>query len=360
MRKFFLASLKGRLGGKFFSFKFIRTIIVFLFLFFFTLFVFVFFWQFFKHSKTAYYFLTADTSSLESFRNRTNILLLGIGGQSHEASDLTDTIIFISFEKTTADTFMVSIPRDIWLDSYQAKINALYSLGEAKSKDAGFAFIKDAIYQILNQPIHYVALIDFEGFVKLIDLLGGIEVKVERAFDDYYYPISGKELDPCGGDPEYKCRYEHIHFDAGKQIMDGETALKFVRSRNAEGEEGTDFSRSQRQQKVILALIKKIFSLNIIFNQAKIKEIKEAIAYNLKFDTQFSQEEIAAFLTIFWNFVKNKNEIRTVNLDYGDNEGPGFLYHPLIHYSGQWVLLPRNNNWQEVHKYLEEKIFKGY
>lgn len=313
-----------------------------------------------KGPRLAFSLLTANTSSLDSHNNRTNLLILGISGGDHQGNDLTDTMIFVSIDKSSADTVMLSLPRDIWLDSLQAKINTAYHYGEEKRKGGGFVLAKDAVYEVLNQPIHYVLLIDFEGFVKIVDLLEGLEIKVDRSFDDYKYPIAGRENDDCDGDPEYKCRYEHIHFDAGLQHMDGKTALKFVRSRNAEGEEGTDFARSQRQQKVILALKNKVFSYRTLLNPKKIMELKKALGDHIKFDTQFNEDQITAFLSLFLRFVKNKKQIRTITLDYGDEENLGFLYSPPVSQYGQWVLIPRAGDWKEVQKYVKEKIEKGY
>jgi LCP family protein required for cell wall assembly len=310
--------------------------------------------------KMAFSLLSADTASLDVYNNRVNLLILGIGGKGHEELDLTDTIIFASIDRTTADAAMFSVPRDIWLDSLKTKINATYHYGEEKAAGGGFVLMKDAVYQILNQPIHYAILIDFEGFVQIIDLLGGVKIKVDRSFDDYKYPIPGKGRDECGGDPEYKCRYEHLHFESGEQEMNGETALKFVRSRNAEGEEGTDFARSKRQQKVILAVAKKLFSYQVLLSPTKIMELKKTFGDHVKFDNQFNEEQITAFLSLFLRFKKNKNEIRTISLDAGDEDSPGFLYNPAIHESNQWVLIPRAEDWSEVQKYVEEKIYKGY
>lgn len=323
-----------------------------------------FFWKliknFFIGPKVAYSLLTADTSSLDSHNDRVNLLILGIGGQEHEGIDLTDTMIFASIDKKTADTVMLSLPRDIWVEPLKSKINALYHYGEEKETGGGFILTKDAVYQILDQPIHYAVLIDFEGFVKLVDLLGGVEIKVDRAFDDFKYPIPGKENDLCNGDQEYQCRYEHLRFEAGVQKMDGQTALKFVRSRNAEGEEGTDFARSQRQQKIIVALAKRVFSYQTLLNPQKIFELKQAFGDHVKFDHQFNEDQITAFISLFLRFIRNKQEIRTINLDYGDEDGVGFLYHPLNHDSKQWVLIPRLDDWSEVQKYVAEKIYKGY
>ena len=310
--------------------------------------------------KMAFSLLTADTSSLDAYNNRTNILILGIGGEKHENLKLTDTIIFTSIDKTNADTVMLSLPRDIWLESLKTKVNTVYHYGEEKKEGGGFDLSKETVSQILNQPIHYAVIIDFEGFIKAIDLLDGIEVKIDRSFDDYKYPVPGKERDECDGDLEYKCRYEHLHFDAGQKHMNGETALKFVRSRNAEGEEGTDFARSQRQQKVIKALAQKLFSYQTLLNPGKIMELKKTFGGHVKFDTQFNEDQITAFLSLFLRFVRNKNEIRTISLDYGDEDSPGFLYNPPIEEYKQWVLIPRAKDWQEIQKYVEEKIYKGY
>ena len=69
--------------------------------------------------------LTADTSSLASYNNRTNLLILGIGGGNHETIDLTDTIIFASIDRGSGDTVMLSIPRDLWIEPLQTKINEI-------------------------------------------------------------------------------------------------------------------------------------------------------------------------------------------------------------------------------------------
>lgn len=313
-----------------------------------------------KGPKLAFSLLTADTSSLESHNNRTNLLILGASGSQSKTDDLTDTMIFVSIDRASADVVMLSIPRDIWLDSLQAKINTAYHYGEKRKKGGGFVLAKDAAYEVFNQPIHYGILIDFEGFVKIIDLLGGLDIKVDRSFDDYKYPIAGKENDDCNGDSEYKCRYEHLHFDTGWQQMNGQLALKFVRSRNAEGEEGTDFARSQRQRKVILALKDKIFSAKVLLNPKKVIELKKTFGNHLIYDTQFNEEQITAFLSLFLRFVKNKNQIRTISLDIGDEDSPGFLYNPPLKEYDQWVLIPRTEDWNEIQRYVEEKIYKGY
>ena len=190
---------------------------------------------------------------LKNQNSRTNFLALGIRGYDANDSDLTDTIIFASLDKKTKKATLISIPRDLWVNDLQAKVNAAYHYG-------GFDLAKKTFAEILDQKIDYMVVVNFESFGKIVDVLGGVTVNVQKTFDDYKYPIAGKEDDLCDGDREFKCRYEHLHFDAELQNMDGQTALKYVRSRNAEGEEGTDFSRTARQQQLILGLKQKIMT----------------------------------------------------------------------------------------------------
>src|SRR5690606_21863522 len=123
--------------------------------------------------------------------------------------------------------------------------------------------------------------LDFDGFTEVIDILGGVEVEVEKTFTDKKFPIPGREEDTCGltagpgqEEPEYLCRYETITFEKGVQMMDGKTALKFARSRHSEDpEEGNDLARGRRQQKVILAIKNKMLSGEIISSPSKLSQL---------------------------------------------------------------------------------------
>ena len=108
---------------------------------------------------------------------------------------------------------------------------------------------------VLGIPIHYNVTINFEVFKQIVDTLGGIDVEIENTFTDSEYPIEGKEDDPVIAN-----RYETVTFTKGLEKMNGERALKYVRSRHGDGAEGTDFARSKRQQKVILAIKDKLMS----------------------------------------------------------------------------------------------------
>ena len=322
----------------------------------------IFFGNPIRGSKMVVSFLKDPEENLIYSDGRTNILLLGIGGQQQNGADLTDTIIFTSINIKTGDMAMVSIPRDIWLDSLMAKINTAYHYGEEREEGGGFVLAREAVEEIVGLPIHYVFLMDFTGFEDAIDLVGGVEVEIERSFDDFKYPIAGREEDNCDGDPKYNCRYEHLHFDAGLREMDGEAALKFVRSRNAEGEEGTDFARSQRQQKIINGLKDKIVSARILANPGKIKELIEVAKKNITSNPLLKDEEAAAFGNILLSFIRSKSQIRTLALDIGTDENPGFLENPPVseEYQNQWVLVPRSGDFRQFQQYFIQKIENGY
>jgi len=266
-----------------------------------------------------------------------NFLILGIAGGNHQGKDLTDTIMFASLNPYQKQLALVSLPRDIWLEKWRAKLNSIYHY-------KGLPETKKTVEEILGQKTDYGIIIDFEVFQKIIDTLGGITVDVERSFDDYKYPIPGKENDLCNGDPLYRCRYEHLHFEAGRQFMDGQTALKFVRSRNAQGEEGTDFARTARQQKVILAIKDKILSKEFLLSPKKAIQLFKLITLNIQ--TDIPKEK-------YWQLLKAGLKIRNIKTTTVNSN---YLINPPISkkYDNQWVLVPKSGNWSEIQEYVKK------
>lgn len=309
---------------------------------------------------------------LKETGNRVNVLFLGIGGGKHEGPLLTDTIIYASIDPKSQKTTLVSIPRDLWLPDLKEKINTAYALGEDKKKDGGLLLTKAAVEKILNQPVDYVLRIDFNGFVRAIDLIGGIDVSVENSFEDLEYPISGKENDTCGFTGEefekkatssaipeaFPCRYEQISFEKGVAHMDGNMALKFVRSRHAKGPEGTDFARAKRQDILIKAFKDKVFSLNTLLNPERLISLYDVFQDSIH--TNIQSQEYDDFVKLAIG-MKNA-QINNVVFFYSDPDAvkQGIFINPpaSLIYNNQWVLIPRagNGNFLEVQKYVECEI----
>src|SRR3989344_205123 len=320
-----------------------------------------------------------------------NILLLGNAGGRHDGAKLTDTIMVASYNLKDSRVIFISIPRDLWIENLRAKVNAAYEIGD--EKDEGLELAKKVVGEIFGIPIHYSIRIDFSAFEKAIDEVGGIDISVERTFDDYNYPITGKENDLCewieeerefseeeakklniepgklkvlinpegkiatdSAEPEkgleyFKCRYEHISFKQGLVAMDGETALKFVRSRMGTNGEGSDFARSKRQQKVLEAFRNKILSVETVINPAKVKNL--FTTFGQSFETDIPIDDIVAL----YGVSKNMKESRSFVIS---NTGKDALLinPPLKDYGGAWVLIPKDKNYDNIHEFTR-KVLSG-
>lgn len=322
-------------------------------------------------------------SGLKTDQNRTNILLLGIGGRGHEGPNLTDTIILASIDKDGKDVALVSIPRDLWVQGLFAKINHIYAVGVEKDQN-GLKDAKAAVSTLFGIPVHYAARVDFNGFVKAVDLVGGLDVEVASTFVDPKYPISGKEDDLCNltieiqniegttqkvakdatgsaiplalineeNDP-FTCRYETLEFMKGPTHMDGTTALKFVRSRHGSNGEGSDFARSTRQQKVILAFRQQILSTQTLLNPKTIIDLLTTFGDSI--DTDVKNEEIPLLLKLARKI--ESNAYRVIVLDAGRTQSV-LDYGLPQDYNGQSVLVPKSTNWTDFAEYVQGEIFK--
>lgn len=288
------------------------------------------------------------SQTVRSDNGRTNILLLGLDGRDNEPSGLTDTILFASINPSQNKALLLSLPRDLWIAEMKAKINTAFYYGNQQD-GIGIDWSKRFVEEIVGQPVHYSVVVSFNGFVKLIDLLGGVDIEVDRSFEDSQYPIPGREDDLCLGDPKTKCRYETLAFNKGLQHMDGTTALKFARSRHAQGEEGTDFARSQRQQKIILAVRQKVFSTDVLLNPKKASQILAAIEGTVETDIPESQYAALAKLALSAKSTQVTSEL----LEFISGKSSLLLNPPLsAEYQKQFVLIPKDPTWGEIHNWV--------
>lgn len=326
-----------------------------------------------KQPRAALSLIRNPQGELRSTDGRTNFLLVGIdkrasvpytyslgGGEVGHNGFLTDTILVASVDKETKQVAMVSIPRDVWvkvpnfgkIKGAQGKINSIYNLGESNNfpEGGGMGLLKEVVEQSLGlEEIHYTARVDFEGFREGIDTLGGVDVMVDKSFDDYRYPVEGKEKAKCpgGGDA---CRYKHLHFDAGLAHMSGEVALGFARSRSGTNGEGSDFARAARQQKVLIAAKDKALKTENLLDPIKINSLFKDLGESIETDV-----DVSAMVALF-NLAKNMDTSK-INTLVLSNATDNYLYvPPASQYGGAYALLPKGNNWAEVHKAVE-KLF---
>ncbi len=300
-------------------------------------------------------------ADLETVPDQIGILLLGYGGAGHQGGGLSDVIQVLYIDKTREKTALISIPRDLWVKQSggkESKINGVWVLGGNDMQITAQAqTAKQIVSQITGLPIQYFISVDFVGFERLIGQdLGGVEVNVNEALVDQWYPIKGEELNTCGLSAEevgeltakssgfelekqFPCRYEKLNFQPGIHKMQGGEALKYVRSRH--GSNGGDFSRARRQHELLEAIGKKLFSLDALKNLDK---IYQTVSGNVTTDLDLDgARRLAAALPSLPSFSLTRISLTTENVL---SAGPSSS------------LIPRagTNNWVEVKNYIQTQL----
>lgn len=262
---------------------------------------------------------------------RINILLLGRAGEHYPGKNLTDTIILASIDMKTHRVALLSFPRDLYApigrsDTY-TKINAIYQIG-LDTQD-GVALLRDTIETLTGEPVHYSVIVDFDGFEKIIDTIGGISVDVPRDIRDTRYP--GKNYS-----------YETFEIKKGWRKLDGATALKYVRERHDDPE--GDFGRARRQQQVLQAVRDKVFSTGTLLNIFTLSHLLDVLGESIK--TDITPSEIEGFLSLL-RLLDTKN-ITTAIVDAWKPESILRVSHIPTPNGNAFILIPRTGNWKEV------------
>lgn len=182
-----------------------------------------------------------------------NILLMGTDARPDEQGPpLTDTLILLTLDLESQTAGMLSLPRDLWVpipgQGVSTKINTAYRIGEVNGYPGGGAQLaKDTVGGFIGQEVQYYVRIGFDGFTEIVDLIGGVDVEVSQTIHDIEYPTMDYGV-------------ETFHLDAGVHHLDGQTALKFVRTRHTD----SDYGRARRQQQLIRAMSDKVLSADMI------------------------------------------------------------------------------------------------
>lgn len=236
---------------------------------------------------------------------RLNILLMGRGGTENEAPDLTDTMMIASIDLKNQTSSLLSVPRDTWIESGNSnmKINATYSMAKqaaayrgASDDEAEKAGIKAAIAimrDVTGVPIHKYVLTDYKAFRDVVNALGGVDITVpEPIFDGF----------------------TGWRFKAGKQTMDGATALKYARTRH--GSARGDFDRNQNQRQLLVAMREKASSTGIVANPIRLNSLANAVQKNIRTDLSLDEAK-----TLFEK-TKLMPENSIKSLDLAKPDGP--------------------------------------
>ncbi|WP_123039844.1 LCP family protein [Cohnella candidum] len=237
-----------------------------------------------------------------------SLLLLGMDTREETGSMNTDVIMTAIFNPKTKTATVVSVPRDsdLNLDGYKTrKANAYYArflsiarTEENLSGDGARKYANEQMRSMMEKffggiKIDYTAILDFKGFVDVVDALGGVNVYVDQDMR-YWDKADGTDIDLQKGD----------------QKLDGEGALGFVRyrkSRNGETAPSSDFARNDRQDRVLGAIVDKLKSFGSV---TKIGNVMDAVGDNVK--TDIPKEQIQNMISTYFGI--SRQNVRFIAL----------------------------------------------
>ena len=235
---------------------------------------------------------------------RINVLMLGIGGEGHDGAYLTDTMIVASIDPVQNEAALLSVPRDLWVKKASGsagKINEVFanareaSLAKTKDKDAatkaGAEASQKVLTEVLGIPINYYVVLDFNGFIKAIDAVGGIQINITPDL-----AVSEQMWDDINKKPYY------LNVQPGLQQFDSTRALFFSRSRHTSAR--GDFDRAERQRAVIVALKEKVQSAGTYANPVKVTQLLSAFGDHVR--TDLSINEVMRLYDISKNITPDK------------------------------------------------------
>lgn len=276
--------------------------------------------------------LPVETSVLEqpnTIDKRINFLILGMRGKDDPNGGLlADSSMVVSVRPFDNKIALISVPRDLYVfmpgTNGSRKLNEAYETGEKQNPGKGLTYTKSIFTDVTGVPIHFAVIVNFKAFKDLIDSLGGIELNLAKPFVEAVPFEEGS-----------------ISLPAGRQVIDGDTALLYTRARMS----SSDFDRSRRQQEVIKAIYTKIYKTGIILNPYRLNKLLNILENNTKTDMQvWEMEEV---IKIFAG-IKNP-EIKTKVID----NGPEKLLYSSHTAEGAFILLPTDGNYNKIHEIVK-------
>lgn len=280
--------------------------------------------------------------------DRVNILMMGYGGAGHDGAYLTDSLVIMSIIPSTHHTTLISVPRDLWVQyppnsGNYTKINAIYTTASTANADpvAGGAAITQKVSLVTGLTINYWMTINFAGFKKFIDAIGGIDVNVPDSFNACY---------PKNDDAAVDASWIKIQFNKGLQHMNGATAIEYARARepvevcgmgtSINQAELTDFGRSRRQQLIMQSALSKLKQWQTWPSlYGALDALKGTLYSNL------SLSDLASF---------------ALKMDLNGAHRLGLSNANVLVDSsanGQYILAPRNNDWSLITLYVKQGLY---
>jgi LCP family protein required for cell wall assembly len=285
---------------------------------------------------------------------RVNVLLLGRGGGTHDAPDLTDTMMIASVDPVNHTSTLLSLPRDLWVNVPNQgvmKLNAAWETGEFKylgkqaagSTDpkairAGYDLVDQTIQEVTGVNIDYNVLVNFQAFQQAVDAVGGVNVNVPTDLVDptMAWENNGNATLATAGDHDFN----------------GQQALIYVRSR----ETTSDFARAERQRAVLTALKSKVGTVGTLSNPVKLNGLLNTFGNNFQTDLSLSNANR------LYSIVKgvNNNNIGSIGLSSTTPGATQYVTDGNI--NGQSVVLPKAGLFQygDIQQFIRGQLKDPY
>ncbi len=284
--------------------------------------------------------------------DRTNVLIMGFGGGAHDGAYLTDSLSVISLLPQSHHTSLIAVPRDLFVQyppssGQYTKINAVYSSAAGytnKDPKAGGDAAAQKIALVTGLDVKYWVTINFDGFRKLIDSIGGIDVYIPDSFNACY---------PNNDDANKDASWKKVQFNKGMEHMNGDRAITYARAREPLAicnmgqsqnlAELTDFGRSARQQimvKAVLAKVKQSSTWPRLYDA--MDAMKSALYSNM------SLADLGQFA-----LKMDLNDAKTAHIGLSNQ-------NVLIDdksSDGQYILQPQNHDWKVIPPYIQQHLY---
>lgn len=279
-------------------------------------------------------------------QGRVNILLAGDSADDpgHAGGQLTDSIMIVSIDTKTHTGFMLSVPRDLWVDvpgwGHQ-KINAANensNFNEQGYPHGGMGQLEQVVQSDLGIPIDYYALINYTAFKQAVDAVGGITINVQST-------------DPRG----IYDAYTHLKIPNGMVSLSGQEALNLARARgdDAAGDVsyglGSDFDRTQHQRQMLVALAQKAESAGVLANPIKVSQLFGAFGNNI--NTDLNLQDVLRLQQITKGM--NVTHLQSITYQYG---GKNSLISGYRSPDGQDALVPSQgvDSWGQLQQFYKQ------
>jgi LCP family protein required for cell wall assembly len=269
---------------------------------------------------------TTEPPAIWDGLDRLNIVLLGADAGTGRTGVRTDTTIVVSIDPASGDVAMFSVPRDfsnaplpegmgLWdCDCFPDLITHLYDAGVRYPEafpgpgDPPINALKGALSEIFGIPIHYYAMVTLDGFVGVVDALGGVTIEVPETIVDETYPHEDGSV-------------ENVVIEAGTQHLDGHLALAYARIRR----HSDDFARMHRQRCVLGAVLEQTNPLEVIANFGA---LAQAIKDNVS--TDIPQNRLGDFVDLLPYLGSDRvYSLRITRTEYRTGTAPGRVFYDI-------------------------------